>query len=354
MSSEDKDREEMARQIRHVAHNIRSRQRLALGDTEAGICERAAEVLASSSCAARDSALEEAAARCDSFAKTAREMGMANPNETRGSSATLQGLAAESCASFIRAMKGAPVPESEEMVAFHKLLQDEGEEYEGPDSTPQPEAPTPITDAAEWEYTTEDQTLEWGPGPSTRKVVDSSVARQLERKLAEAEQRLSRAMRNHGEQLMALNASRSASAATVTEEMADSVRGVLQMLRGKPGATFKDVRVHCSARGDDLSLWPVWIADCDGYVTEEAAARMIYGIMAANAPRSSSTDAKDAERFRKLQQYGGVVTVDRDGCKAVSLTLWWLDYHGGPVSHENWVESFDRASALSATEAGKP
>jgi hypothetical protein len=76
----------------------------------------------------------------------------------------------------------------------------------------------------------------------------------------------------------------------VTMEMADSVRGVLQMLRGKPGATFADVREHCSQRGDDLSRWPAWIAAAKGYVTEQAAATMIFQIMQANAPASAVAD----------------------------------------------------------------
>lgn len=66
-----------------------------------------------------------------------------------------------------------------------------------------------------------------------------------------------------------------------TEEMLDAVRGVLQILRGRPGATFPEVVKHCQMRGDDLSKWPSWIATESGYVTERAAARMIYEIMEA-------------------------------------------------------------------------
>lgn len=71
-----------------------------------------------------------------------------------------------------------------------------------------------------------------------------------------------------------------------SDEMLDSVRGVLQVLRNTKGATYKDVRVHCSMRGDDLSRWPVWIADAEGYVTEAGAADMIFGIMEAFGKRS--------------------------------------------------------------------
>lgn len=64
-----------------------------------------------------------------------------------------------------------------------------------------------------------------------------------------------------------------------TVEMADAVRGILQILRGKPGATFEDVQDHCEMRGDDTTRWPSWVQDSDGYVTEQGAAMMIYDIM---------------------------------------------------------------------------
>jgi hypothetical protein len=81
----------------------------------------------------------------------------------------------------------------------------------------------------------------------------------------------------------------------VTEAMSDSVRGVLQILRGKPGATFKDVRCHCSNRGDDLSRWPRWIADAEGYVTEEAAATMLWQIMRTHAAPVSAPVPEERE-----------------------------------------------------------
>lgn len=74
-----------------------------------------------------------------------------------------------------------------------------------------------------------------------------------------------------------------------TEEMADAVRGVLQILRGKSGATFHDVRKHCQLRGDDMTPWPDWILDTEGYVTERAAATMIYDIMRRFAPSETAT-----------------------------------------------------------------
>lgn len=64
-----------------------------------------------------------------------------------------------------------------------------------------------------------------------------------------------------------------------TEEMADAVRGVLQIIRNKPGASFDDVRRHCELRGDDVGHWPLWVQDAEGYVTELGAALMIYEIM---------------------------------------------------------------------------
>lgn len=73
----------------------------------------------------------------------------------------------------------------------------------------------------------------------------------------------------------------------LTEEMLDSVRGVLQILRNTHGATYAAVRTHCSMRGDDLSRWPAWIADETGYVTEAGAARMIFEIMERFGPRTA-------------------------------------------------------------------
>ncbi len=109
--------------------------------------------------------------------------------------------------------------------------------------------------------------------------------------------------------------------ATATEEMTDSVRGVLQILRNKPGATFKNVRVHCSARGDDLSLWPVWIADSDGYVTEEAAAMMIYEIMAANAPTSAIEPRKNVATLARIDVLKAVERDIHDMSNVQKVTL---------------------------------
>lgn len=81
---------------------------------------------------------------------------------------------------------------------------------------------------------------------------------------------------------------------TPTEEMLDSVRGVLQVLRGKPGATFRDVRVHCGKLGDDIGRWPTWAAVEYGYVTERAAAAMIYEIMQRHRPSPSDSQKEDA------------------------------------------------------------
>ena len=62
--------------------------------------ERAAAYIASQAEYVRG--LEDAALRCDSFAKTGREM---SSDKKSGSATMLQSLAAESCASFIRALK---------------------------------------------------------------------------------------------------------------------------------------------------------------------------------------------------------------------------------------------------------
>lgn len=72
----------------------------------------------------------------------------------------------------------------------------------------------------------------------------------------------------------------SASGARPTEAMCEAVRGITQLLRGKPGCTFGDLMLHCESRGDDLALWPQWARDSEGYVTESAAACLIYEVMA--------------------------------------------------------------------------
>lgn len=79
------------------------------------------------------------------------------------------------------------------------------------------------------------------------------------------------------------NAKESAVSAIVrkpTEAQADSVRGILQVIRGKTGATFPEVYEHCKLRGDDMSRWPQWARDEAGYVTESGAACLIYEVMA--------------------------------------------------------------------------
>lgn len=75
------------------------------------------------------------------------------------------------------------LPESEATVAFHKLLQDEGEEYEGPDSTPQPEAPTPRVNKMLYCGRLQQNDGWWVDGGEWVRAED---ARQLERELAEA------------------------------------------------------------------------------------------------------------------------------------------------------------------------
>lgn len=88
----------------------------------------------------------------------------------------------------------APVPESEATVAFHKLLQDEGE---GPDA---PAAPTPRTD----------KVLDEIDGPMSLSEswhLLRDHARQLERELAEVRHDLERAVANHAADLSASSAS---------------------------------------------------------------------------------------------------------------------------------------------------
>jgi hypothetical protein len=72
-----------------------------------------------------------------------------------------------------------------------------------------------------------------------------------------------------------------------TEEMADAVRGILQVIRNKHGATFPEVLEHCENRGDDTTFWPPWVQDAEGYVTEQGAAMMIYEVMSLARYRQS-------------------------------------------------------------------
>lgn len=81
-----------------------------------------------------------------------------------------------------------------------------------------------------------------------------------------------------------------------TEEMADAVRGILQVLRNTRGATYKQVREHCDMRGDDLSHWPAWLSESlDSYVTEQGAAMMIYEVMDAHRALASATRGSSGE-----------------------------------------------------------
>lgn len=75
---------------------------------------------------------------------------------------------------------------------------------------------------------------------------------------------------------------RSTPAGSATEEMAAAARGVMQLLRGKHGATMTDLYEHCRNRGDDVRKWPQWALDYNGYVTEEAAAMLVYELMDAH------------------------------------------------------------------------
>jgi hypothetical protein len=96
----------------------------------------------------------------------------------------------------------------------------------------------------------------------------------------------------------------------VTMQMADSVRGVLQIIRGKTGATVAEVRDHCRRRGDDLTRWPAWIAAAAGssYVTEQMAATMIFQIMQANAPAFSCPRRMEGCKTEQRCLHPAVVT----------------------------------------------
>lgn len=76
---------------------------------------------------------------------------------------------------------------------------------------------------------------------------------------------------------------------SATEEMAAAARGVIQLLRGRHGATMNDCYEHCRSRGDDVRKWPQWALDYTGYVTEEAAAMLVYELMEAHRSPQSET-----------------------------------------------------------------
>lgn len=91
------------------------------------------------------------------------------------------------------------------------------------------------------------------------------------------------------------------STAAASVEMLDSVRGVLQILRNTTGATFHEVRKHCQLRGDDMTKWPDWIMDAEGYVTEQSAARLLYEIMQRFEPPGEEPvePPRNPENFRR-------------------------------------------------------
>jgi hypothetical protein len=191
-------------------------------------------------------------------------------------------------------------------------------------------------------------------------AVAADFARQLERELAQAiaacedAQGLARTYKEIAEHANAVSEKalaqlehtpRSAEAATFaltspepTEEMADAVRGVLQILRGKRGATFLDVYEHCRSRGDDVRKWPQWARDAEGYVTETAAACLVYELMRAHAPSTPPSSAAPTSDAAMLENYAR----SYDGMEQVS---------GGSVAYDirhNMIPAL--GSMRSATE----
>ena len=67
-----------------------------------------------------------------------------------------------------------------------------------------------------------------------------------------------------------------------TEAMQDAARGIIQILRARPGCTEHDVYLHCKRRGDSTK----GLYEHDGaYVTEARAIAMIYRAMLSARPQ---------------------------------------------------------------------
>ena len=66
-----------------------------------------------------------------------------------------------------------------------------------------------------------------------------------------------------------------------TVAMQDAARGIIQILRARPGCTERDVYLHCEHRGDSTK----GLHEHDGaYVTEARAVAMIYRAMLSARP----------------------------------------------------------------------
>lgn len=133
---------------------------------------------------------------------------------------------------------------------------------------------TPIVDAliakcAE-DYRGEPQ--EWTPELNKRHTDEViSLARQLEREIEVARENGYAAGR-----ASTLTVPMSSTASMETETMQDAARGIIQILRGKPGCTEHDVFMHCKLRGDSTE----GLHENDGtYVTEARALAMIWRAM---------------------------------------------------------------------------
>ena len=82
---------------------------------------------------------------------------------------------------------------------------------------------------------------------------------------------------------------------SLSDYVIDSVRGFTQLIRGRSGCTFAEVRKHCEFRGDDMSLWPDWAFEAQSYVTEAGAALCIFTIMTNAIAKEKANNGKEAE-----------------------------------------------------------
>ena len=84
----------------------------------------------------------------------------------------------------------------------------------------------------------------------------------------------------------------------IPAEVVDAPRGFLQVIRNTTGCTFPQALAHCEARGDDISLWPEWALEEQGYVSEAGAALFIYSIM-TRASLSVNERERLAEQYKR-------------------------------------------------------
>ena len=69
-----------------------------------------------------------------------------------------------------------------------------------------------------------------------------------------------------------------------TLDQLDAARSVMQFIRVQRGATFDQLRAHCSLGSRKPSTWPSWALEAEGYVSERAATDLVQHLVNSAAP----------------------------------------------------------------------